>query len=116
MSLLCKVQSTEAKCSQAPIDLDSSEIPKELIEAVVDVGRHKWWELGRSLGITIPALCEYEEKRASLERRAVEVIHDWQRDKGDLATVGCLLEACDKAKVGGDVRKQVRKKYGLVLN
>ena len=113
---VCKVRGTvEAKSSYTPIDLNSSEIPKELIEAVVNVGRHKWWELGESLGITIPALREYEEMRVSMERRTLEVIHDWQRDKGDLATIGCLLRACDKLKVGGDVRKQVRK-CGLVLN
>ena len=82
---------------------------------MVDVGQHKWWELAVALGLTISALYEYDERRISLERRTREVIYDWQRDKGDHATVGCLLEACDKVKMGGEVRKQALKKFGLVF-
>ena len=113
---MCKVQGTaEARSSQGDLGLNSSEIPKALIEVVVNVGRDKWWELGVALDRSIPALSEYDESGFSKERRTREIIYNWQRDKGDLATIGCLLEACNKVEVGGAVRRQAYKKFGLVF-
>ena len=61
-----------------------------------------WRPIGTYLGFERAALAGYEENKPS--DRLYNILSDWKR-KVDHPTVRVLSEACEKAGVGGEVRK-----------
>ena len=53
------------------------------------------------LEVTFQDLDNIELQQRSLDARLLKVLRVWKEDKGEGATVGILMKACDKAKVGG---------------
>lgn len=92
------------------VAMTSTVILSELIDAVADIARDKWWEFGLALGCSHAQLSEYREiNRGKLQRTIYQIIHDWHRKMGDDATVGILLRACKKVNVSGEVTARLRR-------
>lgn len=88
------------------VHLNCSDIPPELIDTVTSLARDKWRELGRALGFEDVELYEYDASRfLTMREKAHQIVCNWMRRDGEAATVGRLLEACDKVGVGGNVRR-----------
>ena len=70
---------------------------------VADVARDKWWQIGLSLGFKRAEMAEYEETK-SLHYRLFCLLVDWKR-KAEYPTVENIVLACEKADVGGEVKR-----------
>ena len=73
---------------------------------VADVARDKWWQIGLSLGLKMVELVEYEETK-SLHYRLFCLLVDWKR-KSEYPTVENIVLACQKAGVGGEVKRALQ--------
>jgi hypothetical protein len=82
---------------------------------VADIARDRWWQIGLSLGLTRAELSEYEETK-SLHYRLFCILADWKRKVED-PTVEDIIVACEKAGVGGEVRRilQMGREQGEML-
>ena len=75
---------------------------------VAMVARTKWLEVGQYLGLKMSDLEEYEEREPkSLHYRLFRLLVDWKR-KVENPTVGDVVLACQKAGVGGDVKRALQ--------
>ena len=83
---------------------DSEMVTPLIIEKVAENGSERWHEIGIYLGVSQSVLTECDQPLYSLKERLRKVLLAW-RDQNRQATVGQLLRACDKAKVGGAVRR-----------
>ena len=85
---------------------DSDMITPLIIEKVAKhVGKH-WHQIGIYLGVSDDVLTECDQPLYTLKQKLHKVLSAWT-DKKKQATVGQLLSACDKADVGGAVRKSL---------
>ena len=74
---------------------------------VAKVAKHRWRQVGWSLGLKLADLDEYEEREPeSLEWRLYRLLVDW-KEKAGHPTVGALISGCEKADVGGEVKRKL---------
>ena len=67
----------------------------------------KWLEIGVFLGFKTEELDGYEEREPKcLHHRLFWLLADWKKREVH-ATVGALLLACQKAGVGGEVKREL---------
>ena len=83
---------------------DSEMVTPLIIEKVAENGSERWHEIGLNLGVSHSVLTECDQPLYTLKQKLRKVLSAW-RDENRQATVGQLLSACDKAKVGGAVRR-----------
>lgn len=100
------------------VDVTSSDIPREVLDVVEQLGRNKWRELGVALEFRDDELYEYDDSPLyrTLQSKAHQVIYNWQRREGEAATVAKLLDACHKVQVKEGVVKQARNEYGIYFS
>jgi hypothetical protein len=94
------------KSSVSPLAADS-EVTIDLLEIVAEVARSKWREIGLLLGFSNKELQEYEQKRQSCFIRLLQLLECW-RQRERHPTVGAIIDACERAGVGGMVERAVR--------
>ena len=83
-----------------------SEVTPVIIEIVAEnVGDH-WSEIGTYLGVTRGVMKECDQPIYNLKEKLRKVLSAWT-DQTQQATVQQLLVACDKAGVGGIVRRKI---------
>ena len=75
---------------------------------VAQAVRLKWRQVGRCLGFEMADLAEYKEKEPeSLHERLLLLLEDW-KNREQQPTVGALISACTKAKVGGKAKRVLK--------
>ena len=75
---------------------------------VAKVARDKWRQVGLSLGFKMEEMDEYEERESkSLQWRLFRLLVDWKK-KAELPIVGALVSACERADVGGEVKRVLK--------
>ena len=87
---------------EEPLMLLSDRVTPDVIRVVADIGSAKWREIGRRLKFAETELAEYE-RWDTIHEKLYQVLHDWT-DRARNASVGMLLKVCDKVKIGGRVR------------
>ena len=88
------------------------------IKSVVDVARvvmqvcsDVWKEIGWALDYSTAEVKNFiSSENSSNESKLFEVIEGWMNDKGTLATVGKLLDACNKVRRKGKVKAEIESK------
>ena len=83
---------------------DSEMVTPLIIEKVAENGSERWHEIGIYLGVSQTMLTECYRPLYTLKEKLNLVLSAWTNDNRQ-ATVGQLLSACDKAGVGGIVRR-----------
>ena len=101
------VLQSDLKLLKAARMIRSDAVDAKVIDIVADVGRDKWQEIGRQLGLTDVELRDYEHFR-TMKEKMHQVLYDWTR-KDETATTGQLLDVCEKVGIGGIVRRLVSK-------
>ena len=67
--------------------------------------RLNWQQIGLYLGFEMADLAEYELKEPkNLHERLLLLLEDW-KNREEQPTVGALISACTKAKVGGKAKR-----------
>ena len=75
---------------------------------VAGVARVQWKEIALYLGFKVGEIDDYALKEPdSLKMRLVRVLNDWKCREFP-ATIGALLAACEKAQVGGAVKRALQ--------
>eukprot|EP00118_Oscarella_pearsei_P004346 m.18427 g.18427 ORF g.18427 m.18427 type:complete len:268 (+) comp27656_c0_seq1:216-1019(+) len=87
----------------------NSEATDDHLEIVANLARDKWQCLGRYLKCSGAELEEFREKQRTLKHRLFDILEDWHRRQGDQATVKILLDACERAGCGGQIKKEFDK-------
>ena len=88
---------------------DSDRVTPLIKEIVAENVRHRWHELGIYLGVSEGVLRECDQPIFKLKEKLHKVLSAWT-DQTQHATVQQLLVACDKAGVGGIVRREIESK------
>ena len=83
---------------------DSEMVTPFIIEKVAENGSERWHEIGIYLGVSRSVLTECDQPLYTLKEKLRKVLSAWTNENRQ-ATVGQLLSACDKAGVGGIVRR-----------
>ncbi|XP_062515826.1 uncharacterized protein LOC134191242 [Corticium candelabrum] len=84
--------------------VDSEIVTPLIIEKVAENGLERWREIGVYLGVSRSVLSQCDQPLYTLKEKLRKVLSAWI-DQNRQATVGQLLSACDKAGVGGIVRR-----------
>ena len=90
---------------------DSDRVTPLIKEIVAENVGHRWHELGRYLAVSEGVLTECDQPIYMLKAKSRKVLSAWTDQNGH-ATVQQLLVACDKAGVGGIVRREIESKLG----
>ena len=90
---------------------DSDRVTPLIKEIVAESVGHCWHELGIYLGVSEGVLRECERQLYTYKEKLHQVLSAWT-DQTQHATVQQLLVACDKAEVGGIVRREIESKLG----
>ena len=88
---------------------DSDRVTPLIKEIVAENVRHRWHELGIYLGVSEGVLRECDQPIYKLKEKLHKVLSAWT-DQTQHATVQQLLVACDKAGVGGIVKRKIESK------
>ena len=83
----------------------SDRVTPDVIHVIADIGRDKWRDVGRYLNFSKQELAEYE-RFDTLQEKLYQVLHSWTDREGN-ASVGVLLDVCDKVEIGGQVRREL---------
>ena len=83
-------------------------------EIVAENVGHRWYQLGIYLAVSEGVLRECERQLYTYKEKLHKVLSAWT-DQNQHATVQQLLVACDKAGVGGIVRREIKSKLGKLI-
>ena len=90
---------------------DSDRVTPLIKEIVAENIGQRWHQLGIHLDVSETVLRECERQLYTYREKLHKVLSAWT-DQNQHATVQQLLVACDKAGVGGIVRREIKSKLG----
>jgi hypothetical protein len=76
------------------------------IQIVSQAAGSKWQEIGVHLGLKTEQLRSYGTSEPNDFRRLISLLEDWVQ-RVDRPTVGALVLACERAQVGGVVKRSL---------
>ena len=79
------------------------QLQLSLFYKVARVGKDKWRLIGTNLGCNYVDLQEYERAHKEMSDRLYAILSDWAK-KVDHPAATVVLEACEKAAIGGVVK------------